>query len=60
MFFANSNSKKSILFVARKTYGNLKDSDRIFTNLYRDGDPFINGAMRRGDWHNTKDILRMG
>jgi hypothetical protein len=25
----------------------LKDSDRIFTNVYRDGDPFIEGALKR-------------
>ena len=31
----------------RFLYGNLKDSDRIFTNVYRDGDPFINGALQR-------------
>ena len=56
-----------------KTHGNLKDQDRIFTNLYRDGDPFIQGALKRvrkflnlgfimlqGDWHRTKDILTMG
>lgn len=30
-----------------KTYGNLKDSDRIFTNVYQDSDPYINGALRR-------------
>lgn len=28
-------------------YGNLKDSDRIFTNVYKDGDPYINGALKR-------------
>ena len=31
----------------KKTHGGLKDSDRIFTNLYRDGDPFIDGALKR-------------
>ena len=30
-----------------RSYGNLKDSDRIFTNLYKDDDPFIAGALRR-------------
>lgn len=30
-----------------KTYGNLKDSDRIFTNVYKDSDPYISGALRR-------------
>lgn len=45
---------------ATKKYGGLKDADRIFTNLYRDGDPYINGALKRGDWHQTKDILLNG
>ena len=31
---------------AERTHGGLKDSDRIFTNLYRDGDPYINGALK--------------
>ena len=44
----------------KTTHGNLKDSDRIFTNLYRDGDPFIEGAMKRGDWHQTKDMIING
>lgn len=43
-----------------RSYGNLKDQDRIFTNLYNDGDAFIKGALKRGDWHRTKDILAMG
>lgn len=30
-----------------KTYGNLKDCDRIFTNVYKDTDPYIKGAIRR-------------
>ena len=32
---------------AKKTFGGLKDQDRIFTNIYRDGDPFIEGAIMR-------------
>jgi len=43
-----------------RNYGNLKDQDRIFTNLYDDGDRFIKGAEKRGDWHQTKDILGNG
>ena len=43
-----------------KSYGNLSDQDRIFTNVYNDGDAFIDGAMKRGDWHRTKDIITMG
>jgi hypothetical protein len=30
-----------------KTYGNLKDQDRIFSNVYKDTDPYIEGALRR-------------
>ena len=33
--------------IGRQFYGNLKDSDRIFTNVYKDGDPYINGALKR-------------
>ena len=43
-----------------RSYGNLKDQDRIFTNLYDDNDRWIEGAMKRGDWHQTKDILTNG
>ena len=47
-------------FSTTKTYGGLKDADRIYTNLYKDGDPYIKGALKRGDWHQTKDILLNG
>lgn len=33
------------------SHGNLSDQDRIFTNVYKDDDPFVDGALRRGDWH---------
>jgi hypothetical protein len=32
---------------ATRTYGNLKDSDRIFTNLYGRFDSSVKGAVRR-------------
>lgn len=41
-------------------FGGLKDEDRIFTNLYGLHDPFLKGAMKRGDWHRTKDIVIKG
>ena len=47
-------------FGTTKTYGGLKDADRIFTNVYKDGDPYIQGALKRGDWHQTKDIILNG
>ena len=37
----------SLQSVRRFFYGNLKDSDRIFTNVYQDGDAYINGALKR-------------
>ena len=43
-----------------KSYGNLKDSDRIYTNLYGLHDPMLQGAQKRGDWYRTKDILSKG
>lgn len=46
--------------VRHRSYGNLSDQDRIFTNLYKDADPFIEGALKRGDWHQTKNIIEMG
>ena len=37
--------------VPMRFYGGISDQDRIFTNLYKDQDPFIDGALKRGDWH---------
>lgn len=45
---------------SKTSYGGLSDQDRIFTNLYRDGDPFIDGALKRGDWYQTKDMVING
>ncbi|VDO99175.1 unnamed protein product [Soboliphyme baturini] len=41
-------------------YGGLKDEDRIFTNLYGRHDFKLKGALSRGDWYKTKDILLKG
>ncbi|KAF5952839.1 hypothetical protein HYC85_010783 [Camellia sinensis] len=38
-------------------FGGLKDDDHIFTNLYSLHDPFLKGAMKRGDWYRTKDLV---
>ncbi|MBK18986.1 MAG: NADH-quinone oxidoreductase subunit F [Rhodospirillaceae bacterium] len=38
----------------------LKDSDRIFTNLYGQDDWRLEGARRRGDWDGTKEIIAKG
>jgi len=42
------------------TYGGLKDTDRIFTNIYGEKDWRLKDAMLRGDWYRTKDIMWMG
>jgi NADH dehydrogenase (ubiquinone) flavoprotein 1 len=38
----------------------LKDEDRIFTNLYGRHDWKLAGALKRGDWYKTKEILLKG
>ena len=35
----------------------LQDKDRIFTNLYGAHDPGLEGAMQRGAWHLTREML---
>jgi len=44
----------------KASYGNLSDSDRIFTNLYGRHDWQLKGALKRGDWYKTKEILIKG
>lgn len=41
-------------------YGNLQDTDRIFTSLYGVHDPYLKGARKRGDWHRTKVLIHKG
>merc|ERR1711988_528520 len=53
-FAARNNSTDS------KVYGPLKDEDRIFTNLYGRHDWRLKGAMQRGDWYKTKEIMDKG
>jgi NADH-quinone oxidoreductase subunit F len=38
----------------------LADSDRIFTNLYGEGDWHLPGARARGAWDGTKDVILKG
>uniref|UniRef100_A0A8C7CQ02 NADH dehydrogenase [ubiquinone] flavoprotein 1, mitochondrial n=1 Tax=Oncorhynchus kisutch TaxID=8019 RepID=A0A8C7CQ02_ONCKI len=44
----------------KTTFGPLSDQDRIFTNLYGRHDWSLKGALRRGDWYKTKEILLKG
>uniref|UniRef100_A0A6U2X4A7 NADH dehydrogenase [ubiquinone] flavoprotein 1, mitochondrial n=1 Tax=Lotharella globosa TaxID=91324 RepID=A0A6U2X4A7_9EUKA len=43
-----------------QVHGGLKDADRIFTNIYGEYDTGVEGALKRGDWHRTKDLLHLG
>ncbi|KNC56485.1 NADH dehydrogenase [ubiquinone] flavoprotein 1, mitochondrial [Thecamonas trahens ATCC 50062] len=43
-----------------RTYGGLADEDRIFTNLYGEHDEGIKGALKRGDWYKTKELMAKG
>jgi NADH dehydrogenase (ubiquinone) flavoprotein 1 len=38
----------------------MKDEDRIFTNLYGRHDWKLKGALSRGDWYKTKEIILKG
>lgn len=44
----------------KQKYGPLADEDRIFTNLYGRHDWKLKGAMARGDWYKTKEIILKG
>ena len=43
-----------------RTYGGLKDQDRIFQNLYGRYPPDLKSAKKMGDWHKTKEIILKG
>lgn len=45
---------------APRRHGDLKDQDRIFQNLYGEGDFSLKHAQKIGDWHKTKEIMWMG
>jgi NADH-quinone oxidoreductase subunit F len=38
----------------------LADADRIFTNLYGQGDWRLDGARQRGDWDGTRELILKG
>jgi NADH dehydrogenase (ubiquinone) flavoprotein 1 len=47
-------------FLGTAVSRSLRDSDRIFTNLYGKHDFGLSGALKRGDWYKTKEILLKG
>ena len=38
----------------------LKEKDKIFTNLFGDETYTLKGAQKRGDWNNTKLLIKKG
>jgi NADH dehydrogenase (ubiquinone) flavoprotein 1 len=44
----------------KRTYGGLRDQDRIFQNLYGHHGVDLASAKKYGDWHKTKEILLKG
>jgi NADH dehydrogenase (ubiquinone) flavoprotein 1 len=44
----------------KRTYGGLRDQDRIFQNLYGRFPADLKSAKKMGDWHRTKDIILKG
>merc|ERR1712212_411556 len=51
---------QSLAVVSARNYGNLKDEDRIFTNVYGRHDWRLKGALKRGQYYKTKEILLKG
>ncbi|XP_043511221.1 NADH dehydrogenase [ubiquinone] flavoprotein 1, mitochondrial-like isoform X1 [Frieseomelitta varia] len=64
-FLGSSFSQKQKTFTetaseGKKKGGPLADQDRIFTNLYGRHDWRLKGALKRGDWYKTKEIIEKG
>lgn len=67
---ASSNNKQQVRLQSAQAsapppqtktkFGPLADQDRIFTNLYGRHDWRLKGALKRGDWYKTKEILLKG
>lgn len=45
--YSTATTTAATTTTAKKVFGGLKDQDRIFTNLYNDGDWTIKGALQR-------------
>ncbi|KAF9364138.1 NADH dehydrogenase flavoprotein subunit 1 [Mortierella sp. NVP85] len=57
--FASAAPASPVAPPSLKSFG-LSDEDRIFTNLYGFHDFGLKGALKRGDWYKTKEILLKG
>lgn len=61
---SNRTQKRTLATVQdtppKRTYGGLKDQDRIFQNLYGHHGADLKSAMKYGDWYKTKEIILKG
>lgn len=47
-YAAETTLRRAAVALQRRAYqGNLQDKDRIFTNLYNDSSPYLEGARKR-------------
>ena len=53
-------SMATVADAPKRSHGGLRDQDRIFQNLYGHHDFRLKGALARGDWHRTRDIIDKG
>ncbi|KAI8084826.1 NADH dehydrogenase flavoprotein 1 [Halteromyces radiatus] len=58
--FATEADPNANPITGKTTFGNLSDEDRIFTNLYLKHDYKLKGALKRGDWYKTKELVLKG
>ncbi|EDW08385.2 NADH dehydrogenase [ubiquinone] flavoprotein 1, mitochondrial [Drosophila mojavensis] len=56
----DSKVPEGMLSSTKSVFGPLVDCDRIFQNLYGRHDWRLQGARKRGDWHRTADLIKMG
>mmetsp|Transcript_38798 Transcript_38798/g.97761 ORF Transcript_38798/g.97761 Transcript_38798/m.97761 type:complete len:494 (-) Transcript_38798:27-1508(-) len=57
---SSAPARQRIAVEPTRVYGGLRDQDRIYTNLYGKHDFKLAGALKRGDWYRTKDLLNKG
>mmetsp|Transcript_5766 Transcript_5766/g.8889 ORF Transcript_5766/g.8889 Transcript_5766/m.8889 type:complete len:466 (+) Transcript_5766:45-1442(+) len=59
-FSSSTNVADKIPVEPERKYGGLKDKDRIFTNIYGRDDWGLQGALKRGNWYKTKELINKG
>lgn len=58
--YASTPDPNANPITGKTTFGNLSDEDRIFTNVYLRHDYRLKGALKRGDWYKTKELVLKG